>query len=135
MRDAIKYLFPDILEAQFVLQDDGAGPYIRAWTYPATKPTKQQLDATSAVVAILNARKAMIVSRFQALAAIYAAGLLDTAEAYFADPETPKLEKLAWANAKDFYRASPLVVSVGTILGLNDAQLDDLFTSAAAIQV
>jgi hypothetical protein len=75
------------------------------------------------------------ISRLQALAAMYNGGLLDAAEAYFALPDTPRIQKLAWANAQDFYRQSPLVIAVGAILGLSDAQIDTLFTAGSTIQV
>lgn len=74
-----------------------------------------------------------IVSRFQARAALHLAGLLETVEAMMAAPETPALAKLAWADAQEFKRNSPTVLSLSASLGLTEAQLDDLFTTAAGI--
>lgn len=73
------------------------------------------------------------VSRFQARAALHLAGLLETVEAMMAAPETPALAKLAWADAQEFKRNSPTVLSLSASLGLTEAQLDALFTTAAGI--
>ena len=74
-----------------------------------------------------------VVSRFQARAALHLAGLLETVEAMMAAPETPALAKLAWADAQEFKRNSPTVLSLSASLGLTEAQLDALFTTAAGI--
>lgn len=73
------------------------------------------------------------VSRFQARAALHLAGLLETVETMMALPETPALAKLAWADAQEFKRNSPTVLSLSASLGLTEAQLDALFTTAAGI--
>jgi hypothetical protein len=76
-----------------------------------------------------------IVSRFQARAALLAAGLLDDVDAIMADPATPALTRLAWAEAVEFRRASPTVSAMSEALGLTEAQVDDLFIAAAGIEV
>jgi len=73
------------------------------------------------------------VSRFQARAALHLAGLLDDIEALMAAPETPALAKLAWADAQEFKRNSPTVQAMAAAIGLTEAQLDELFTTAAGI--
>lgn len=73
------------------------------------------------------------VSRFQARAALLLAGLLDEVEAMMAAPGTPALAKIAWQDAQEFRRTSPTVLSMAGALGMSDAQLDDLFTTAAGI--
>lgn len=75
-----------------------------------------------------------VVSRFQALAALYQAGYLDDIQAYMADPGTDFIVKLAWEEAQEFRRDSPLVSSMGATLGLADGQLDDLFRFASTIK-
>lgn len=80
-----------------------------------------------------SARMAVSVSRFQARAALHLAGLLEIVEAMMAAPETPALAKLAWADAQEFKRNSPTVLSLSASLGLTEAQLDALFTTAAGI--
>lgn len=74
-----------------------------------------------------------VVSRFQARAALMQANLLTNAESLVAKGDA--LTRMAWAEATEFKRTSPLVVSLGTQLGLSESQLDDLFRSAAAIEV
>lgn len=80
-------------------------------------------------------RQTMIVSRFQARAALLNAGLLDQVDAYFNSSTPSAIDRLAWQQVNDFYRLSPLVISVGASLSLNDDQLDQLFRAAAAISV
>lgn len=73
------------------------------------------------------------VSRFQARAALFQAGLLDDVEAYMALPETDPIYRLAWQDAQDFFRNSATVNALKSVLGLNDSQLDDLFVFAGSI--
>lgn len=80
-------------------------------------------------------REYMVASRFQAKAAMLNAGILTQVDAYFSNGLTTAVEKLAWADATNFYRLSPLVVSAGAALGLTDTQLDALFIAAMGITV
>jgi len=73
------------------------------------------------------------VSRFQARAALLQADLLDDIEAYMALDTTDAFTKLAWKDAQDFNRSSPLVEAIGQLIGLTPAQLDDLFVFASTI--
>ena len=73
------------------------------------------------------------VTRFQARAALHLAGLLSSVEALMSDPQTDMLAKLAWQDAQEFRRTSPTVLAMATALGLDEAALDALFTSAAGI--
>jgi hypothetical protein len=77
-------------------------------------------------------RGGMVVSRFQAKAALSAAGLLDRAEELVAgaDPIT----QLAWAEVIEFRRNSPTILALQGAMGLTDAQLDALFLAASAIE-
>jgi hypothetical protein len=74
-----------------------------------------------------------VVSRFQARAALHLAGLLPQVEQLMADPATDPLARIAWQDAQEFRRTSPTVLTMAAALGLTDAQLDDLFTTAAGI--
>lgn len=76
----------------------------------------------------------LIVSRFQAKAALLQAGLLGDVEALIADPATDPLTKLAWQEAIEFRRQSPALLGVATALGWTDEQLDALFVSASQIE-
>jgi hypothetical protein len=73
------------------------------------------------------------VTRFQAKAALAHFDYLATIEAVMADPATPALYRLAWADAVHYERTAQTVAAMGQILGLTDAQLDDLFRYAATV--
>ena len=75
-----------------------------------------------------------VVSRFQARAALHLAGLLDQVETLMADPTTDTLARLAWTDAQEFRRTSPTLVAMAAALSLTDAQLDQLFITAAGIE-
>lgn len=72
------------------------------------------------------------VSRFQAKAALSLAGKLAQADAAVAASNNPILQ-LAWAEATTFKRNSPGIVALSPVIGLDDAALDALFTTAAGI--
>jgi hypothetical protein len=74
-----------------------------------------------------------VVSRFQALAALHLAGVLPHVESLMSAPEADFLVKLAWQNAQEFHRNSPMVLALSGALGLSTEQLDALFTTAAGI--
>lgn len=74
------------------------------------------------------------VTRYQALAALHLAGILVRVEAMMADQATDMLTVLAWRNAQEFRRTSPMVLNMAQALGLSDQQLDDLFIAASAIE-
>ena len=75
-----------------------------------------------------------VVTRFQARAALHLAGLLTTVESLMTDPQTDMLARLAWQDAQEFRSQSPTMLSMAATLGLTDAQLDALFTTAAGIE-
>jgi len=79
-------------------------------------------------------RATLNVTPFQAKASLYNAGLLDEVEAYVDDPTTDRLVKIAWGNAIEYRRLSPMIESIGTSLGLTDVELDNLFLAAQDIQ-
>jgi hypothetical protein len=72
------------------------------------------------------------VTPFQAKAAILQAGLLPAVEAALA--AASPIAQLAWSDAVAFTRDSPTINSLAAQLGLTSAQVDDLFTIAAAIE-
>ncbi len=71
------------------------------------------------------------VTRFQARAALHLAGLLDDAEAAIA--QAHPLSRIAWEHANVYQRDSPTVISISQQLGLSEAEIDDLFKTAASI--
>lgn len=80
---------------------------------------------------IIAEREAMIVSRFQAMAALMDAGLLSQVNSALAD--AGPLAQLAWAEATEFHRNSPTIAGLAAGLKLTDIQVDDLFRAAALI--
>ena len=101
-------------------------PFLGAYTLE-----EERLAALAAIVP--PPPKVTLVSSFQARAALYQMGLLDDVEALMASPSADPLAKLAWSNATEFRRNSPTVESMKPLLGLTDAQLDDLFRFASTI--
>ena len=72
------------------------------------------------------------VTRFQARAVLAAAGLLASVEAAIASAD--QFTQIAWADAQEFRRESPTMNGLAAVLGLTEAQLDDLFRQAATIE-
>jgi hypothetical protein len=73
------------------------------------------------------------VTRFQALATLAAGGYLDTVHAYIDTLPRSNITRLAFENATDWERTSPTVNALATMLGLTDAQIDELFIAAAEV--
>ena len=72
------------------------------------------------------------VSRFQARAALYNAGLLSAVEAAIGGAD--ELVKMAWADAQEFRRNSPTILAMASMLELNSSHVDELFIQAAQIE-
>lgn len=75
------------------------------------------------------------ISRLQAKAVLSSIGLLTPIEEYMASEAAPILAKLAWSEAQEFRRSSPLVSSIATMYSLTEQQLDELFIEAGKIEV
>lgn len=76
-------------------------------------------------------RVPQVISRFQAKAALLQAGLLDDVEQAVAGSDA--LTQLAWAEAQELRRESPMVTAIAGALELTDEEVDDLFRQAAEI--
>lgn len=79
-------------------------------------------------IALESERAAMVCSRFQAKAAMLHAGILDDVEAMIAGSDA--VTRLAWAEAVEFRRNSPTILTLAAALNLSDAEIDGLFRSA-----
>jgi hypothetical protein len=77
-------------------------------------------------------RAGMVVSRFQAKAALMQAGHLPAVETVIAAADA--ITQLAWAEAVEMRRTSPMIAGLAGAIGLTDADLDDLFRAAALIE-
>jgi len=71
----------------------------------------------------------------QARLALLGAGLLDTVEGAFAQlpDKQRKAAQIEWQYASAIERNSPLVSQFGPLLGLTEAQIDELFVSGAQL--
>lgn len=96
--------------------------------------TAEEIAAIQAAAAATPRYVPQGVTRYKALAALHLAGLLATVEAMMADPATDTLTVLAWKNAQEFKRTSPMVLNMAQALGLSAQQLDDLFIAANQIE-
>lgn len=76
------------------------------------------------------------VTRRQARQALLLAGLLDqvpTLIAAIPDATQRALAQIEWEDSQEFERSRPLVISIGSALGLDAAGLDQLFIQAAGL--
>lgn len=95
---------------------------------------------TPITVAQANALRAPVattpqsVTRFQARAALARAGLFTTVNSAMVAFPIDDERRLAWEDAQEFRRTSPTMLQMAAALGLTDAQLDELFTTAAGIE-
>lgn len=90
------------------------------------------VDNTDPVEELAIEREGMVCSRFQAKAALQAAGLLTTIDGVVAN--STDFVKLAWAEAIEFRRNSPTILALQAATELTDAQIDDLFRAAMEIE-
>lgn len=81
---------------------------------------------------LADVRAAMVVSRFQARAALRQAGLFEAANAAISASDDAILAE-AWASASVFSRLSPAIAAMASALGLTAEEVDDLFQAAAQI--
>ena len=77
----------------------------------------------------------MVVSRFQARAALHLAGLLEMVESAMASEAVNPLIKLAWRDAAEFRRSTPAILGMAESFGWSSDQLDQLFMTAKDIEV
>jgi len=98
---------------------------------PTGEVTTREYTSEENGAALVAWRSRMVVSRFQAMAALLDAGLL--AGVNLALAGAGPVAQLAWAEAVEFRRNSPTIAALAVGLGLTDTQIDDLFRAAAQI--
>jgi len=81
-----------------------------------------------------NVKAPTVITRFQAMAALYNAGLLDVVEKLINKEDTPVLVKLAWNNAQEFSRNNSTLLLFASELKLTIEQIDELFLAASQIK-
>jgi hypothetical protein len=119
---AIAERFPAEVAATIVDAPPGVAEW---WAYAG--------GAFSAPAAPVASAVPSSISPAQARIALHNAGLLDRVEAAVSAADI--VTQIAWAQATSIERDSPTVAALSAALGLTDAQIDDLFTAAAAIRV
>lgn len=75
------------------------------------------------------------VTMRQARLALLGAGLLDDVDAAINAMPSPQKEaaRIAWEYSQEVQRHNGVVAALGPLLGLTDAQIDDLFLTAAQL--
>jgi len=83
----------------------------------------------------MRARKPRSLTPRQARLALLKAGLLDEVQGAFAQLPEPErtAAQIEWEFALSVERNSPLVSQFGPLLGLTEAQIDELFVSGAQL--
>lgn len=121
---------PSYNDTQKLVQQDSPNLVDSVWTvgWNIVDKTSEEIQQELAIK-----RANMVVSPFQAKAALLQAGLLSQVEALINDPATDPLVVLAWNNASEYRRTSSMIVNLAATLNLTDTQLDELFTNAATI--
>lgn len=79
-------------------------------------------------------RQSTSCTPFQGKVALHNADLLSQVESLIDNPQTDPVTKLAWNNAVEWKRNSPMIASLASSLGLSDEQVDNLFKAAQNIQ-
>lgn len=77
------------------------------------------------------------ITRAQGKAALIQAGMWDQTLAFVAaipDPTERALAEVALHDTQTWQRNSPFLIAAAAALGLSDAQMDDLFIAARAIE-
>jgi len=106
-------------------------------TFTVVDYTNEELDAQEAVRLASEeaAKKASVpthVTMRQARLALNQAGLLTTVDTAI-NSGTDEAAKIEWEYAQDVQRTWPLVLALMPVLGMTEAQLDDLFILAATL--
>lgn len=113
-----------------ITADDGAQ---REWTL-----AEWEEDSTRCIAATGNGFLRGVPDQItapQARVVLHRAGLLTRVNEMMAAPETPEEVKIFWEYEPNLNRNSPALNAMAVALGLTQAQLDDMFRSAAGIAV
>lgn len=124
MNGELVYLFPGAKPGDWLLQDDGAGPYIKAWNRAEAQPTPAQITA-----AALPVNKAALVAKIKADANKIVS---DTVGALSNEYAQAKIDADAFKAAAYLGAVPSSVSSWATPKGWTAMQAcDDILTAAA----
>lgn len=73
------------------------------------------------------------ISRMQGRRALKAAGLLATAEGYFAGLDADDDARMTYEDASHWERDHPMIAGLAALLSLDSGEVDDLFIDASQI--
>ena len=73
------------------------------------------------------------ISAVDGLLLLDESGLLDQVELYINSDQASRAEKIIYQRELNWYRNDALVTGLGTMLGLTDDQIDDLFIQASQL--
>lgn len=113
------------------------GAWRKAWRIEKLFSTTEEEAAALAAheaMALQQWREQTTCTPFQGKVALFNVGLLDDIEALVAGTTVDTVTKLAWANALEWRRTSPMIASLAAALGMTDTQVDDLFKAAQTIE-
>jgi hypothetical protein len=128
---AVQHLCPGLeVNVDYELNDIGHGPFVGQWhTTKYEQPTQEQLAQVDTDALLAQANIPQTVSPRQARLALFAAGMLDQAQA--AVDAAGGATKITWEYATEIRRSEPLIDTLGQQLGLSDEQIDALFVYAS----
>jgi hypothetical protein len=132
---AVARMYPGVsFRTDVIIQDDGAGPYLKTWNASGSALLAGTSPPTDAQIATVMATPVVpqSVTMLQARLAIQAAGLT-TQVTNAINADTTGVLPLWWEYATTVERQNPKVLQIAQTLGLTSAQLDNLFTQAAAM--
>lgn len=152
IRSTLTYIFfPEVIDEE-MLAYHGVFPVVL--NKPATTPTQvaeevaivdvegvwtmqyEVRDITEDELEALKPPVPVRVTRRQARSALLMRGLLDNVPVVIAaipDEGARRLAQIEWEDATEFDRNRDLVIQIGTALGLDSKQLDDIFRLAATL--
>jgi hypothetical protein len=114
------------------------GHWEQRWEIIELFATQEERDA--AIAADAEARRLASVPRLvsrrqgkQALALTGKLALVQPAINNIEDPLEKQLIQIEWDDSQEFERDRPSVIAIGTAVGLNSLQLDELFILAATL--
>lgn len=97
-------------------------------------PLSPAVDTRTADDLLAEERAGMRVDRLWGELALVAAGHWESIETWANAPERTVLERRYWASATRWRRADPLIAAAAAAANLSEAEIDNLFRAAMALQ-
>jgi hypothetical protein len=107
------------IDGDYIVADYGNGTVIRELRFTVTSPSVPQ------TVTRRQAKQALLING--------KLSLVQPAIDAIADPSQKAMIQIEWDDSQEFQRTRASVIAIGTAIGLNSTQLDDLFVLAATL--